>query len=133
MNFLTVLFLLLGHTCTERNGGPDPICTPGDVETMSVEVVCGTSTRTRRSVSESERRQVFASYGIVFPPPPGAYELDHLIPLELGGSNDVKNLWPEAAPGYREKDIEENFLHREVCSGRMSLEVAQAKMRERAR
>jgi len=27
---------------------------------------------------------------------PGNYELDHLIPLELGGApEDVKNLWPE--------------------------------------
>ena len=26
-----------------------------------------------------------------------AYEVDHLISLELGGSNEVANLWPEAA------------------------------------
>jgi hypothetical protein len=28
-----------------------------------------------------------------------AYELDHLIPLELGGSNDLRNLWPQPFEG----------------------------------
>jgi hypothetical protein len=48
--------------------------------------------------------------------------------LELGGSNDLKNLWPEPAeprPGFHEKDRVENYLHRQVCSGRMSLADAQ--------
>jgi 5-methylcytosine-specific restriction endonuclease McrA len=27
--------------------------------------------------------------------PPGAYEIDHLISISLGGSNDIKNLWPQ--------------------------------------
>lgn len=58
-----------------------------------------------------------------------AYELDHLIPLELGGCPDCKeNLWLEPydpQPGARQKDTVENFLHREVCSGSMPLEDAQ--------
>jgi hypothetical protein len=33
----------------------------------------------------------------VFRQPRGAYEVDHLIPLELGGDNVIANLWPEAA------------------------------------
>jgi len=60
---------------------------------------------------------------------PSVYELDHLIPLELGGCPDCKeNLWLEpydTQPGAREKDKVENFLHREVCSGTMSLQEAQ--------
>jgi hypothetical protein len=58
-----------------------------------------------------------------------AYELDHLIPLELGGCPDCQeNLWLEPydpRPGARQKDRVENFLHREVCSGAMPLEDAQ--------
>ncbi len=58
-------------------------------------------------------------------------EVDHLIPLELGGSNAVTTLWPERyapKPGAREKDVLENFLHRAVCGGAMALEDAQRKI-----
>jgi len=43
-------------------------------------------------------------------------ELDHLISLELGGSNDASNLWAEAGPVPNPKDAVENALHRWVCS-----------------
>jgi len=59
---------------------------------------------------------------------PGDYEEDHLIPLELGGHPSAPpNLWPEAytPPGAYEKDKVENYLHREVCAGRISLTEAQ--------
>ena len=57
------------------------------------------------------------------------YELDHLIPLELGGCPDCEsNLWPQPRnvfPGAAEKDEVENYLHREVCSGALALAEAQ--------
>jgi hypothetical protein len=62
---------------------------------------------------------------------PGAYEVDHLVSLELGGSNGIANLWPEAAeprPGFHEKDRYENYLHAEVCAGRMPLQEAQRRI-----
>ncbi len=57
------------------------------------------------------------------------YELDHLIPLELGGCPDcIVNLWPEpynAPLGAHEKDKVENYLHDNVCSGQLTLIQAQ--------
>jgi len=57
------------------------------------------------------------------------YELDHLIPLELGGCpNCEANLWPEPRnvfPGASEKDEVESYLHDQVCSGVMPLAEAQ--------
>jgi len=56
------------------------------------------------------------------------YELDHLIPLELGGASTVANLWPEpwADPrGAHRKDDLENALNRQVCSGSMTQSDAQ--------
>jgi hypothetical protein len=51
-------------------------------------------------------------------------EEDHLIPLELGGHpTDEKNLWPQ--PSFHIKDVCENSLHRQVCSGSMKLVDAQ--------
>lgn len=59
-------------------------------------------------------------------------EEDHLISLELGGSpTDPGNLWPEPyspVPGAKQKDQVENFLHREVCDGTISLQEAQAEV-----
>ena len=82
----------------------------------------------RRPVSEREHRLAFRAYGIPYPQPADAYEVDHLIPLSLGGDNAIANLWPEASepqPGFHEKDEVEAHLHREVCAGRMDLADAQ--------
>jgi hypothetical protein len=60
------------------------------------------------------------------------YEEDHVIPLELGGDpTDPRNLWPEPYQtpipdgGALFKDKVENYLHAQVCSGRLSLREAQ--------
>jgi hypothetical protein len=52
-----------------------------------------------------------------------------LIPLELGGSNAVKNLWPQSFQtqpwNAHVKDQLENTLHRLVCAGKLDLNMAQ--------
>ena len=61
----------------------------------------------------------------------GDYQEDHLISLELGGHpTDPRNLWPEPYPRASEVDSIENELNAKVCSGQMSLEVAQLKESE---
>lgn len=52
---------------------------------------------------------------------PAGYELDHLVPLEVGGSSDTRNLWPEPddhpSPGVaNSKDPVEDDLHDLVCN-----------------
>jgi hypothetical protein len=114
--------------CAIREGLPDPGCTPGAVMTTDLGVVCHQSTRSRRHVDPAVHRWVYSEYGFAFPQPPGRFEVDHLVPLELGGANGVENLWPQPAsptPGFHEKDLVENYLHDEVCFGRMPLEQAQ--------
>ncbi len=47
-----------------------------------------------------------------------AYEEDHRVPLELGGSPaDPQNLSPEAHPASYTKDAAENAAKAEVCAG----------------
>jgi hypothetical protein len=59
-----------------------------------------------------------------------SYEEDHLIPLELGGHpTSIKNLWPEPWNQAHKTDRIENFLNREVCSGRTSLAHARRAIR----
>ena len=116
--------------CLLRGPLPDHECTPGAVfPDATIEKICVKGyTKTVRNVSTKLRKQVFAEYGILYPQPTGAYEVDHLIPLAIGGSNDIANLFPEAAvpiPGFHEKDIVEVYLQQEVCNYRVALSTAQ--------
>jgi len=107
---------------------PDATLTPGDVLPVTAVQVCQSGySSSVRSVTDSTKKKVYAEYNITSHPT-GAFEVDHLISLELGGSNDIKNLWPEPAdprPGFHEKDQLENKLHALVCSGQMQLSEAQ--------
>ncbi len=108
---------------------PDPALTPGAVLTTDAATVCAPGYATSvRNVPVAEKREVYAEYHLAYPQPAGSYEADHFISLELGGSNDITNLWPEPAlprPGFHEKDVVENYLHDQVCSGKLSLPDAQ--------
>jgi hypothetical protein len=110
---------------------PDRNLTPGEIfPAATVQQVCVSGYAGRvRNVLQAQYVQVYASYGIRYPEPPGSYELDHLVPLELGGDNTNRNLWPEPAlpvPGFHQKDQLENYLHDAVCGGGMALADAQA-------
>ncbi len=115
--------------CLAHGALPDSACTPGAlITTATKDVICQSGyARSVRNVPQSEKNQVYAEYGVTSHAP-GQYEVDHLVSLELGGSNDIANLWPEAAspkPGFHEKDKVENYLHDQVCSGATSLKEAQ--------
>ena len=115
--------------CMVRGPLQDSACTPGAIiASATKDVICQPGyARSVRNVPTSEKDQVYAEYDIASHSP-GEYEVDHLVSLELGGSNDIANLWPEAAfpkPGFHEKDKVENYLHDQVCSGAISLQQAQ--------
>jgi hypothetical protein len=115
---------------------PDPTRTPGFANPAITqqnirETICNpkwTSTiRPPSSYTTQLKLQQIAAWGLTGSK--SDYEEDHFISLELGGDpKDPRNLWPEAYapnPGAREKDVVENELHREVCSGQLSLLDAQ--------
>ena len=106
---------------------PDAALTPGATLEVTQEDICTPGyTEKVRDVPESVRHRAFDEYRIEYVA--RAYELDHLISLELGGSNSLKNLWPEPYGilwNAHVKDALENRLHREVCEGRLSLAGAQ--------
>jgi hypothetical protein len=108
---------------------PDPNLTPGDIfPDVTADTLSRPGyTKSVRDVPESEKERVFAEYGIA-QHSPGEYEVDHLIPLELGGSNDIKNLWPEPYHGAwnaHVKDRLENKLHSMVEEHEIALDEAQ--------
>lgn len=115
--------------CQVQGALPDKNCTPGAVfpDVTAAQVCASGYSRSVRNISTQTKDQVFAEYGITSHSA-GQYEVDHLISLELGGSNNIVNLWPEAAdprPGFHEKDQVENYLHNQVCSGALPLAQAQ--------
>jgi hypothetical protein len=120
---------------------PNPSLTPGatdgDITQDNIEnTICNPqwSTRSIRPpahYTDQLKREQLREY-VYADTNPRDYEEDHLIPLELGGNpTDPKNLWPEpydtsiADGGAHAKDRVENYLHRQVCSGALSLGEAQ--------
>jgi hypothetical protein len=107
---------------------PDPNLTPGAVVTRDPAVFCHDGySRSHRHTSGYLKARVYREYGIA----PGVhhYEIDHLIPLSLGGADVAANLWPESRdtqPWNAEvKDrLEWRLLHL-VCGGQMSAAEAQ--------
>jgi hypothetical protein len=83
--------------------------------------------RPPKSDTELFKKKIMVSYHETGPL--GDYELDHLVSLELGGSNDAGNLWPERndhpAGAINSKDLVENALNKAVCTHRVTLVAAQ--------
>lgn len=110
---------------------PDRRCSPGALDpSLTRDVLCSATFRTGsvRAVTTSMKHAVEVEYGMA----PRSYgrtiEIDHIVSLELGGSNDIANLYPEPGSGtanYHVKDALENRLHRLVCAGTITLNSAQ--------
>lgn len=113
---------------------PDPNCTPGvlnDAVTqanMNQTICVPGYTKTIRppaSYTSKLKREQIVEYGYT-DTSSRDYEEDHFISLELGGNpTDPKNLWPEPHASTNEKDTVEDYLHKQVCAGAITLAQAQ--------
>ena len=79
-------------------------------------------------IPDALKQQVLKEYGIS-EARADAYEIDFLITPALGGSDNVRNLWPEpyfhTSWNAHVKDALEDHFHTLVCSGKMDLPTAQ--------
>ena len=83
--------MLAGPAMADSAITPDPTLTPGAIRTTDSAEICSHGTR------HWDRRRddrIMTEYGLPSGPHPD-YEVDHLIPLGIGGATDVRNLWPE--------------------------------------
>ena len=75
---------------------PDSKLTPEDSFPVTVQDLCVPGyTKKVRNVPAEMKREVCEAYDITSHDS-GDYEVDHLIPLELGGSNSIRYLWATA-------------------------------------
>jgi hypothetical protein len=101
--------------------------TPGATRFIDRENACTLSDNVP-SIPDRLKRQVLEEHGISA----GAvdrYEIDFLIIPALGGSDSIRNLWPEpyfhTSWNAHVKDALEEHFHAMVCSGQMDLPTAQ--------
>jgi hypothetical protein len=103
---------------------PDGKLTPGKVARRHAD---------RKGVSESMERKVFARYGIPWTRR-AEFKIDHLVPIELGGADDMDNLWPQSLNvrpynAGRKEQLTQRLLAL-IAEGRMSLAQAQEEIRQ---
>jgi hypothetical protein len=130
---------------SSRNGFPipDPNCTPGAINpTVTVEILKNhanfrTCCLRDHVESEEEKHVAYQWYGLPVPSHNSGQtqvcELDHLVPLELGGGDSMDNIWPQCGPDgvtlnerfFKQKDQVEFYLADEVKAGQMDLATAQ--------
>jgi hypothetical protein len=99
-------------------GKPDPCLTPGVIRLSDPAVICqrGYATRIRRELTSAEwsvrRAEVMRAYGLASLK---GRIVDHVLPLEGGGSNDVGNLFPQEQVAAKGKDRAEAGLRAGIC------------------
>jgi len=115
---------------------PDPNCTPGSSDPAVTQdnidsTICksGYTSTVRPPASDTDKVKAgsLREYGQTATK---TTEYDHLVSLELGGSNSVSNLWPEpnksgATGTTNPKDAIETQLNKAVCSHKVTLAAAQ--------
>jgi len=127
----TPLGTVTATTChtTKHNGlpTPDPARTPGAINpTVTLAVLTNPAFRTGCirdcATSSTAKGKTYASYGIARPNNNSGTtqtcELDHVVPLEIGGADTLDNIWPQCGPKnvaiarryFKQKDLVENYL-----------------------
>lgn len=127
-----VVFLVLFCLATVAWGQglpvvPDPTLTPGVIASTDQALVCAwgdeSYSQQHRHTSATLKAQVREEYHAA-----SCGEIDHRLPLSLGGADELGNLWcePDGPWGYKIKDRIEDAIWRMVCPGRtMTLAEAQ--------
>jgi hypothetical protein len=119
-----------GRCKMQTRGGrnfPDPACTPGALNpTVTVDVLRSpdfvTACVRDQAEDDDAKSIVFKWYGT---PDDGTCEKDHFVPLEIGGSDRLENIWPQCGPRgakgearyFKQKDGVELYLGRQVRAG----------------
>ena len=113
-----------------RASTPNRSFTPGATRPVTLNEICADSDDDLDpKVPISLHNAVLEEYGIRPGKSERNYQIDYLVNPQLGGTADIRNLWPQ--PYYenvwdaRAKDELERHLHKMVCAHTMDLGEAQ--------
>jgi hypothetical protein len=110
------------------SGAIDPAVTQANVRATVCKLGYTKTVRPPKERTQSIKHQLLIEQKL-----PGSvkdYELDHLVPLELGGHpTSASNLWLQRWDEARKKDEQEAALRKAVCAGHLTLEQAQERIR----
>ncbi len=117
-------------TCATRKAAngyplPDPSCTPGAYDPTAPESVFGSKKFTTKCLRDcitdaAQKRTMYQRYGVK---QNASCELDHLVPLEMGGADSLDNIWPQCGQAsngknYKAiKDTVESYLAVKIIQG----------------
>jgi hypothetical protein len=119
-------------TAAATTGVPADMLNPAVTQATIATTIClsgyTTTVRPPASVTEPIKRAQLAAYGYA-DTKLSDYEEDHAIAIEVGGAPASRtNLWPEPHSLSTADDKLEGALHDDVCSGRLTLAAAQARL-----
>lgn len=122
-------FLRQGYADPMARALPDRSLTPGYTRPVKLSELCRMKQpNAPRNEDISLAQRVFRAYGLPVSTS-SSYELDYLIAPDLGGADDLRNLWPEPYSSTdwnaHVKDELEDRLHSMVCDGQIDLATAQ--------
>jgi hypothetical protein len=106
---------------------PNSYSTPGATTKANAKQICAADyEQSLKPVAGWQKSTALERYGVRSDSFTG--ELDHLIPVSLGGSHDPDNLWPMPSQGEMTPAAKARLAERlkvMVCDGKMSLKDAQ--------
>ncbi len=120
---LSLALALAGHARAQDRLLPNPKLTPGKIAERD---------KDRGGVTIKMERQVFARYRLPWTRR-AEFKLDHLIPVELGGADTIKNLWPQSLRirpyGADRKEWLTEILLERIARKQITLEQAREQIR----
>ena len=105
---------------------PNNYYTPGKADKIDVKQLCAATDASTKPIADWQKNAALERYGVR--PENFNGELERLVPVALGGTNDPDNLYPFHAQGEYTVEAKQRLaakLHELVCEGKMSLKQAQ--------
>jgi hypothetical protein len=99
---------------------PDTHLTPGAVDPAVTQVTIARTIckigygRSAGKVSTATRNRIYLAYHVKHADR-STFAIEHLVPLKLGGTNAIKNLWPEPKDEAKKNEVLHASLWASVC------------------